>query len=93
VVLPAASRGILTGAVLALSRIAGETAPLIFTAFGNRFWDNGLLHPIATLPLMIYTYAVSPYDDWHNQAWAAALILLMLVLAANVTARLALRRS
>jgi len=93
VVLPAASRGILTGSVLALSRIAGETAPLLFTAFGNRFWDNGFLHPIATLPLMIYTYAVSPYEDWHKQAWAAALILLAIVLAANVTARLALRKT
>ncbi len=91
VVLPAASRGLATAVVLAVSRIAGETAPLIFTAFGSRFWDNGIMHPIATLPLMIFTYAVSPYEDWHNQAWAAALILLLLVLLANITARLLAR--
>jgi phosphate transport system permease protein len=87
VVLPAASRGLVTSMVLAMSRVAGETAPLIFTAFGSRYWDNGMLHPIATLPLMIFTYAVSPYEDWHNQAWAAALVLLLLVLCANAIAR------
>ncbi len=92
VVLPTASRGILTASLLALSRAAGETAPLIFTAFGNRFWDKGLLHPIATLPMAIYTYAISPYADWHRQAWAAALILMMVVLGVNVAARAVLGR-
>ncbi|OGS37281.1 MAG: phosphate ABC transporter, permease protein PstA [Elusimicrobia bacterium RIFOXYD12_FULL_66_9] len=91
VLLPTAGRGILTGALLALARVAGETAPLIFTAFGNRFWDNGWLNPIATLPHTIYTYAISPYEDWHNQAWAAALILMAFVLAVNVATRLWLR--
>ncbi len=93
VVLPTAGRGILTGALLALSRVAGETAPLIFTAFGNRFWDQGLLSPIATLPHTLYDYAISPYDDWHRQAWAAALILMLFVLAVNVAARVWLRPS
>lgn len=91
VVLPTAGRGILTGALLALSRAAGETAPLIFTAFGNRFWDQGWLNPIATLPLTLYNYAISPYDDWHRQAWAAALVLMAFVLAVNVAARVWLR--
>lgn len=93
VILPTAGRGILTGALLALARVAGETAPLIFTAFGNRFYDNGWLNPIATLPHTIYTYAISPYEDWHNQAWAAALILMIFVLLVNVTARVWLRPS
>ena len=88
VVLPTAARGIMTGAILAVSRVAGETAPLIFTAFGNRYWDSGILHPIATLPHTIFTYAIAPYDDWHRQAWAAALILLAVVLTGNIAARL-----
>jgi phosphate transport system permease protein len=87
VVLPTAMRGIMTGAILSVSRIAGETAPLLFTAFGNRFWDDGFLHPVASLPLTIFTYAISPYDDWHKQAWAAALVLLMVVLVGNMGAR------
>jgi phosphate transport system permease protein len=91
VVLPTASRGIMTGAILAISRIAGETAPLIFTAFGNRFWDEGILHPIATLPHTIFTYAIAPYDDWHKQAWAAALLLMLVVLVGNGLARLLMR--
>ncbi len=91
VILPTAGRGILTGALLALSRAAGETAPLVFTAFGNRFWDQGWLNPIATLPLTLYNYAISPYDDWHRQAWAAALVLMAFVLAVNVTARVWLK--
>ncbi len=93
VILPTASRGILTGALLALSRVAGETAPLVFTAFGNRFWDKGWLNPIATLPHTLYTYAISPYEDWHRQAWAAALILMAFVLAVNVAARVWLKPS
>ncbi|MBI5622509.1 MAG: phosphate ABC transporter permease PstA [Elusimicrobia bacterium] len=91
VVLPTAAPGVLTGVLLAMSRIAGETAPLIFTAFGNRFWDNGLLHPIATLPHTIFTCAISPYKEWHQQAWAAALVLMFFVLGVNVSARLFLR--
>ena len=93
IVLPTAGRGILTGALLALARVAGETAPLVFTAFGNRFWDQGMLSPIATLPLTLYNYAISPYEDWHRQAWAAALILMTFVLAINLTARLWLKPS
>lgn len=91
VVLPTASRGILTGAILSVSRIAGETAPLLFTAFGNRYWDDGLLHPIASLPHTIFTYAISPFEDWHKQAWAAALILMAVVLIGNITARLLMK--
>jgi phosphate transport system permease protein len=93
VVLPTAGRGILTGALLALSRVAGETAPLVFTAFGNRFWGQGLLNPVATLPHTLYTYAISPYEDWHRQAWAAALILMAFVLAVNLAARVWLKPS
>ncbi len=92
VVMPAAFRGILTGIILGLARIAGETAPLIFTAFNNRFWSPGLNQPTASLPVMIYTYAIAPYEDWHRQAWAAGLVLLVLVLAANITARTVLSR-
>ncbi|MFA6091359.1 MAG: phosphate ABC transporter permease PstA [Elusimicrobiota bacterium] len=92
VALPTAAPGVLTGLLLGISRIAGETAPLIFTAFGNRFWDQGMLHPMASLPLTIYTYAISPYEDWHRQAWAGAFILLMFVLTANILARLLMRR-
>jgi phosphate transport system permease protein len=93
VVLPAASGGILTGMLLALARVAGETAPLLFTAFGNRFWSQDWGQPIASLPVMIYTYAVAPYDDWHRQAWAAGLVLLGLVLISNLGARFILARS
>ena len=92
VVLPAASGGILTGMLLALARVAGETAPLLFTAFSNRYWSPGWSQPIASLPVMIYTYAIAPYDDWHRQAWAAGLVLLALVLLANLGCRLALNR-
>jgi len=87
VVVPAATRGIITAAMLGLARVAGETAPLLFTSLGNAFWSPGVLHPTASLPVMIYNYAVSPYDDWHRQAWAAGLVLLMLVLLANLGAR------
>ena len=92
VVVPAASGGIMTAILLALSRVAGETAPLLFTAFGNRFWSSGWNEPIASLPVVIYTYAISPYDDWHRQAWAAGLVLLGLVLVTNVVARTVLAR-
>jgi phosphate transport system permease protein len=92
VVVPAASRGIITAVLLALARVAGETAPLLFTAFGNRFWSPGWSQPTASLPVMIYTYAVGPYEDWHQQAWAAGLVLLGLVLITNVTVRLILSR-
>ncbi len=92
VVLPAAKAGILTGMLLALARVAGETAPLLFTAFGNRYWSPGFEQPTASLPVMIYTYAIAPYDDWHRQAWAAGLVLLGLVLVANLSARLLLNR-
>jgi phosphate transport system permease protein len=87
VVLPAASRGILTGVLLALARVAGETAPLIFTAFGNRYWSPGWMQPTSSLPVIIYTYATGPYEDWHRQAWAAGLVLLGLVLLTNILVR------
>ena len=87
VVVPAAFRGILTGMMLALARVAGETAPLLFTAFGNRDWSTGWTNPIASLPVMIYDYAISPFRDWHRQAWAAGLVLLGLVLLTNIAAR------
>jgi len=93
VVIPAAMRGILAGILLSLARVAGETAPLLFTAFGNRFWSEGWLQPTASLPVMIFTYAIAPYDDWHRQAWAGALVLLTLVLGANILARMVLVRS
>ncbi len=92
VVVPAAARGILTAAMLGLARVAGETAPLLFTALNNRYWSDGFNQPTASLPVMIYTYAIAPYDDWHRQAWAAGLVLLAIVLAANVAARLVLGR-
>jgi phosphate transport system permease protein len=92
VVLPAALPGIVTGVVLALARIAGETAPLLFTAFSNRFFTTSLDQPIATLTVMVYTYAISPYEDWHRQAWAGALVLVMIVLVCSLLARFATRR-
>jgi phosphate transport system permease protein len=92
VVVPAAYRGILTAVLLAVARVAGETAPLLFTAFSNRFWSSGWVQPTASLPVMIYTYAIAPYEDWHRQAWAAGAVLLGLVLLTNVLARLALSR-
>jgi phosphate transport system permease protein len=92
VVLPAASSGIMTGVLLALARVAGETAPLLFTAFGNRFWSPGWNQPTASLPVVIYTYATGPYEDWHQQAWAAGLVLLGLVLLTNILVRTFLTR-
>jgi phosphate transport system permease protein len=93
VVIPAAKDGIITGVMLNLARVAGETAPLLFTSFNNRFWSPGIGRETASLPVMIYTYAISPYDDWHQQAWAAGFVLLMLILAINVSARMILARS
>jgi len=84
-------KGIITGILLALARVAGETAPLLFTAFGNRFWNHNLSDPIAALPLNIFTYAISPYEDWQQQAWAGALVLLLLVAIVNVTVRVLTR--
>jgi phosphate transport system permease protein len=92
VVLPAALPGIITGVVLALARIAGETAPLLFTSFSNRFFTTKLNQPIATLTVMVFTYAISPYKDWHNQAWAGALVLVTIVLLCSLLARFATRR-
>ena len=87
VIVPAAYRGILTAVLLAFARVAGETAPLLFTAFGNRFWSPGWNQPSASLPVMIFTYAIAPYEDWHRQAWAAGLVLLGLILVINIVAR------
>ena len=92
VVVPAASRGILTGMILAVARIAGETAPLLFTALNNQFWPGGLNQPTAALPVMIYKLATSPHEDWHRQAWAAGLVLLAMVLLTNIAARWILSR-
>ncbi|PWT85792.1 MAG: phosphate ABC transporter permease PtsA [Blastocatellia bacterium] len=92
VVLPAALPGILTGVMLALARIAGETAPLLFTSFNNRFFTTSLTQPISSLTVQVFTYAISPYEDWHRQAWAGALVLVTIVLLCSVLARLATRR-
>ena len=92
VVVPAAYRGILTAVLLAFARVAGETAPLLFTALGNRYWSHGFNEPTAALPEMIYRYATGPYDDWHRQAWAAGLVLLALILVINIVARAILSR-
>jgi phosphate transport system permease protein len=92
VILPAALPGVLTGILVALARIAGETAPLLFTAFGNRFWSTDPTRPMASLTVQIYNYAISPYEDWHRQAWAASAVLVLLVLALSILARLATRR-
>jgi phosphate transport system permease protein len=87
IVMKTASKGIITGILLALARIGGETAPLLFTAFGNRFWNHSLSQPIAALPLQIFTYAISPYEDWHRQAWAGALVLVTGIFCVNILVR------
>ena len=87
IVLPAAASGIATGAMLAVARVSGETAPLLFTAFGSRFFSYYLDQPIASLTVQIYNYAISPYDEWHAQAWAATLVLMALILAINIVVR------
>ena len=91
IVMKTASKGIITGILLALARVGGETAPLLFTAFGNRFWNHSLNQPIAALPLQIFTYAISPYDDWHRQAWAGALVLVTGVFCVNILVRILTR--
>jgi phosphate transport system permease protein len=91
IVMKTASKGIITGILLALARVGGETAPLLFTAFGNRFWNHSLSQPIAALPLQIFTYAISPYDDWHRQAWAGALVLVTGIFCVNVLVRILTR--
>ncbi|HEX8772460.1 MAG TPA: phosphate ABC transporter permease PstA [Pyrinomonadaceae bacterium] len=92
VVLPAAASGIATGAMLAVARVSGETAPLLFTAFGSRFFNFQLDQPIASLTVQIYNYAISPYDEWHAQAWAATLVLMALILLINITVRFLTRQ-
>ena len=87
IVVRTALKGIATGVIVALARIAGETAPLLFTALGNNFWNHNLRQPIEALPLQIFTYAISPYDDWHRQAWAGALVLMVIILILNITVR------
>jgi phosphate transport system permease protein len=93
IVLKTAGKGILTGVLLACARIAGETAPLLFTASGNQFWSHSLSEPIASLPRQIYTYAIAPYDDWHRQAWAGALVLILFVMVFNAGVRVIARGS
>ncbi len=92
VIIPAAAPGIATGAMLAIARVSGETAPLLFTAFGSRFFNTSLNEPIASLTVQIYNYALSPYDEWHAQAWAATLVLMTLVLGINIIVRIVTRR-
>ncbi len=92
VVIPAAASGIATGAMLAIARISGETAPLLFTAFGSRFFSYYLDQPIASLTVQIYNYAISPYDEWHAQAWAATLVLMTLILSINIIVRIFTRK-
>ncbi|PYM15644.1 MAG: phosphate ABC transporter permease PtsA [Candidatus Rokuibacteriota bacterium] len=91
IVLPTARAGIVTGAMVAIARVAGETAPLLFTAFGNRFWHQGIDQPIAALPIQIFAYAISPFEDWHRQAWAGALVLIAMVFCVSLVARTATR--
>jgi len=92
VIVPAALPGILTGILVATARVAGETAPLLFTAFNNRFWSTNVAQPIASLTVQVFTYAISPYDDWHRQAWAGAFLLVLMILTLSIIARLAVRR-
>jgi phosphate transport system permease protein len=92
VILPAAASGIATGAMLAIARVSGETAPLLFTAFGSRFFSTYLDRPIASLTVQIYNYAISPYDEWHAQAWAATLVLMTLILGINIIVRFLTRK-
>ncbi len=93
IVLRAAKAGVVTGVILALARITGETAPLLFTAFGNQFWSSNLLKPIASVPVVVFQYAMSPYEDWHSLAWAGALVLTLFVLMLSLLSRLILLRN
>jgi phosphate transport system permease protein len=92
VIIPAAKSGIVTGIMLNVARVAGETAPLLFTIYGNQFWSRGWNEPASALPVMIFKYAVSPYEDWHQQAWSAGFVLLTLVLGVNIVARIILSK-
>ena len=92
-VLRAAKAGVVTGVLLALARITGETAPLLFTAFGNQFWSSDLLKPIASVPVVVFQYAMSPFDDWHSLAWAGALVMTLFVLILSLLSRLILLRN
>jgi phosphate transport system permease protein len=92
VIVPAALPGILTGILLALARVAGETAPLLFTSLNNRYWSTSLVQPIASLTVQVFTYGISPYEEWHRQAWAGAFLLVMIILALSIAARLAVRK-
>lgn len=92
VILPAALPGILTGVLVALARVAGETAPLLFTSFNSPYWSTNIFQPMASLTYQVWTYAQSPYDDWHRQAWAGAFLLVMIILVLSIVARLAVRR-
>jgi phosphate transport system permease protein len=92
ITLRTATSGVITGIMLAFARVAGETAPLLFTAFGNQFWNLRVNQPTAALPLQIFTYAISPYDEWHRQAWAGALVLIILIVSAVAAVRFAVRR-
>lgn len=91
IVLPASSRALITGLILAVARAMGEAAPMLFTAFGNSFWNTDLTKPMATVPLLIYRYSSGPYDDWHAQAWAAAFILVVIILLASIITRFVIR--
>lgn len=92
ITLPSAMSGVITGIMLAFARVAGETAPLLFTAFGNQYWNHNPEQPTAALPLQIYTYAISPFDDWHRQAWAGALVLIVLIVTAVTLVRVVAER-
>ena len=93
IVIATAKSGILTGILLSVARIAGETAPLLFTAFGNRVWSHDAFEPIAALPLQIFVYAISPFEDWHRQAWAGALVLITIVMSLTIVSRLWTKRT
>ncbi|MCF5466891.1 phosphate ABC transporter permease PstA [Pseudomonas syringae] len=93
IVLRAAKAGVVTGLLLALARITGETAPLLFTAFGNQFWSSDLLKPIASVPVVVFQYAMSPFEDWHSLAWAGALVMTLFVLILSLLSRLILLRN
>jgi phosphate transport system permease protein len=89
ITLRTATSGVITGVMLAFARVAGETAPLLFTAFGNQYWNFGMEQPTAALPLQIFTYAISPFDEWHRQAWAGALVLIVLIVVSISAVRIA----